>query len=58
MWCCRTRYPFKGEVLTQISVFWFDKTRHIVANHLTALRVEDVVADRDERARSPAAPWW
>ena len=43
--------PFKGEVLTQISLFWFDKTRHIVANHLSRLRVEDVVSDPGERAQ-------
>jgi phosphoribosylaminoimidazole-succinocarboxamide synthase len=41
--------PFKGEVLTRISAFWFDKTRHMVANHLTALRLEDIVQDREER---------
>jgi len=43
--------PFKGEVLTKISAFWFDKTRHIVANHLTNLGVEDVIADPQERAQ-------
>ena len=43
--------PFKGEVLTQISLFWFAKTRHLVANHLSTLRVEDVVADGEERAQ-------
>jgi phosphoribosylaminoimidazole-succinocarboxamide synthase len=43
--------PFKGEVLTQISLFWFEKTRHLVANHLSDLKVEDVVADADERAQ-------
>jgi phosphoribosylaminoimidazole-succinocarboxamide synthase len=42
--------PYKGEVLTRISAYWFDKTRHIVTNQLTDLRVEDVVSDRDERA--------
>src|SRR5271170_6503728 len=42
--------PFKGAVLTQISLFWFAKTRHLVDNHLSTLRVEDVVADADERA--------
>jgi phosphoribosylaminoimidazole-succinocarboxamide synthase len=26
----------KGEVLTQISFFWFDQTEHLVANHLAA----------------------
>jgi phosphoribosylaminoimidazole-succinocarboxamide synthase len=43
--------PFKGEVLTQISLFWFAKTQHIVANHLSTLRVEDVVSDAGERAQ-------
>jgi phosphoribosylaminoimidazole-succinocarboxamide synthase len=43
--------PLKGEVLTQISLFWFAKTRHIVDNHLAALKVEDVVADSQERAQ-------
>jgi phosphoribosylaminoimidazole-succinocarboxamide synthase len=27
--------PEKGRVLTQISNFWFERTRHIVPNHLT-----------------------
>jgi len=43
--------PFKGEVLTKISAFWFDKTRHIVPNHLADLRIEDIIADPQERAQ-------
>src|SRR5580693_6563570 len=43
--------PFKGEVLTRISEFWFDRTRHLVPNHLTDLEVEDIVQDREERAQ-------
>ena len=43
--------PFKGEVLTKISLFWFAKTGHMVANHLSTVKVEDVVADSDERAQ-------
>src|ERR1700728_3295797 len=43
--------PSKGEVLTQISLFWFAKTRHLVGNHIAALKVEDVVADGVERAQ-------
>jgi phosphoribosylaminoimidazole-succinocarboxamide synthase len=43
--------PFKGEVLTQISLFWFAKTQHIVANHLSRLRMEDVVGDPAERTQ-------
>jgi phosphoribosylaminoimidazole-succinocarboxamide synthase len=42
--------PCKGEVLTQISLFWFGKTRHMVANHLSDVRLEDVVVDVQERA--------
>ena len=43
--------PFKGEVLTQISLFWFAKTQHMVANHLSAMKVEDVITDSQERAQ-------
>ena len=43
--------PFKGEVLTRISSFWFEKTRHIIDNQVTALKVEDVVQDPKERAQ-------
>src|SRR5271170_6240304 len=43
--------PFKGEVLTQISLFWFARTQHLVANHLSTLKVEDIVSDRQERAQ-------
>jgi phosphoribosylaminoimidazole-succinocarboxamide synthase len=35
--------PGKGEMLTQISNFWFGKTAHIVPNHLTGKRVADVL---------------
>lgn len=33
-----TEVPDKGRVLTGLSVFWFARTRHIVPNHLLALR--------------------
>lgn len=29
--------PFKGEVLTQISRFWFEHTKHLVPNHLLSV---------------------
>ncbi len=35
--------PGKGEMLTQISNFWFGKTARIVPNHLTGKRVADVL---------------
>ncbi len=43
--------PFKGEVLTRISAFWFDRTGAITPNHLSSMRVEDVVSDAAERAQ-------
>jgi phosphoribosylaminoimidazole-succinocarboxamide synthase len=43
--------PFKGHVLTKISEFWFEKTRALVPNHLTALKIEDIVQNPDERAQ-------
>jgi phosphoribosylaminoimidazole-succinocarboxamide synthase len=42
--------PFKGEVLTRISEFWFGRTRHIVANQLTDRKLEDLVSDPADRA--------
>jgi phosphoribosylaminoimidazole-succinocarboxamide synthase len=33
--------PGKGKVLTALSKFWFDKTRHIVPNHVLSLDVKD-----------------
>ena len=33
-----TEVPDKGRVLTGLSAFWFARTRHIVPNHLLALR--------------------
>jgi phosphoribosylaminoimidazole-succinocarboxamide synthase len=42
--------PGKGSVLTRISRFWFDKTRHIIPNHLTDFPLERAVPDPAERA--------
>jgi phosphoribosylaminoimidazole-succinocarboxamide synthase len=42
--------PGKGEVLTQLSNFWFARMQSIVPNHLTARRPEDVVRDPADRA--------
>ena len=35
--------PFKGQVLNQISAWWFKKTEHIVANHLIEMPDPNVV---------------
>ncbi|MEW5823107.1 MAG: phosphoribosylaminoimidazolesuccinocarboxamide synthase [Pseudomonadota bacterium] len=46
-----TPIPDKGRVLTAISRFWFERTLHIVPNHLADdLRLEDAVPDAAERA--------
>ncbi len=42
--------PGKGAILTQISRFWFERTREIVPNHLADIPLETVVPDAAERA--------
>jgi len=42
--------PGKGAILTRISKFWFDKTRHIVPNHMTDYPLERAVPDAAEQA--------
>ena len=42
--------PGKGRMLTAISNFWFAKTRHIVANHLTGEPLAKYLTDPAERA--------
>ena len=42
--------PAKGQVLTQVANFWFDKLAHILPNQLTGIDPETVVA-ADERAQ-------
>jgi len=36
--------PGKGETLTRMALFWFDKLKHVVPNHLTGVAPESVVA--------------
>ncbi|MDO8206924.1 MAG: phosphoribosylaminoimidazolesuccinocarboxamide synthase [Gallionella sp.] len=43
--------PGKGEVLTTLSNFWFDKLRHIIPNHLTGIAPESVVSGAAEQAQ-------
>jgi phosphoribosylaminoimidazole-succinocarboxamide synthase len=42
--------PGKGRVLNRISQFWFERTTHIVPNHLTGRAIETVLADPEQRA--------
>lgn len=39
--------PGKGQILTAISNFWFDKLKDVVPNHLTGDKPEEVVAAED-----------
>ena len=41
----------KGAILTQLSSFWFEKTRGVIANHLSDVPLADLVPDADDRAR-------
>ncbi len=42
--------PGKGRVLNQISQFWFERTRHLVPNHLTGRPIASLVSDPAEQA--------
>lgn len=37
--------PGKGEVLTRVANFWFERTQNILPNHLSDLPLEDVIKD-------------
>jgi phosphoribosylaminoimidazole-succinocarboxamide synthase len=37
----------KGKILTEIANFWFDKTKHIVQNHLTEIKLEEVLTAKE-----------
>jgi phosphoribosylaminoimidazole-succinocarboxamide synthase len=42
--------PGKGKVLTAVSNFWFERTKAIIPNHLSGIKLETVLPDADERA--------
>jgi phosphoribosylaminoimidazole-succinocarboxamide synthase len=44
-----TPIPGKGAVLTQLSNFWFARTRRLIPNHLTDTPLEKVLPDAAER---------
>ena len=43
--------PGKGALLTALSNFWFERTRHIIPNHLTGIPLTQVISDPQERAQ-------
>ncbi len=42
--------PGKGEVLTRVANFWFDRTKEIIPNHLSDKPLSDIVPDAEQRA--------
>ncbi len=42
--------PGKGEVLTRVSNFWFDKTRSLIPNQLVDIKLSEVVPDQQQCA--------
>ncbi|RDH92331.1 MAG: phosphoribosylaminoimidazolesuccinocarboxamide synthase [endosymbiont of Seepiophila jonesi] len=42
--------PGKGEVLTRVANFWFERTRDQVPNHLSDIPLESVVPDSNQRS--------
>ncbi len=42
--------PGKGEVLTRVSNFWFNRTRGLIPNHLSDIPLQEVVPDASQRA--------
>ncbi|HIJ32833.1 MAG TPA: phosphoribosylaminoimidazolesuccinocarboxamide synthase, partial [Gammaproteobacteria bacterium] len=39
----------KGAVLTSVANFWFERTQHIIPNHLAEMTLEQALPDADER---------
>lgn len=42
--------PGKGGVLTRVANFWFDRTAHLVQNHLSDIPLSEFVPDPNEQA--------
>ena len=52
-----TPIPGKGKVLNQISAFWFEKTQHILPNHMLQLVEPGWLSQVGESAASELAPF-
>jgi len=44
--------PGKGKLLTELALFWFNRTRPLINNHLVNLTLESVLPDPAERAQA------
>jgi phosphoribosylaminoimidazole-succinocarboxamide synthase len=47
-----TPIPGKGIVLTRVANFWFDFFKDLVPNHLSDLKLKDVLSDKNELAQA------
>lgn len=45
-----TPIPGKGEILTQLSLFWFQKMKAVIPNHVSNLPVEEVFTTKEDVA--------
>ncbi|MBF0266140.1 MAG: phosphoribosylaminoimidazolesuccinocarboxamide synthase [Gammaproteobacteria bacterium] len=43
-----TPIPKKGEILTAVSNLWFKKFESLIPNHLSTIKLENVITDKDE----------
>jgi phosphoribosylaminoimidazole-succinocarboxamide synthase len=41
--------PGKGEVLTRVANFWFNRTQSLITNHLAGLALEDILPNAGQR---------
>ncbi len=44
------RIQNKGKILTTIANYWFKKTDHIIQNHLTGTRIDEVLSSQEAKA--------
>lgn len=44
-----TQIPGKGRILTRVAEFWFEKTRHIIPNHLLTTNISSLSLDPAEK---------
>ncbi|NND89531.1 MAG: phosphoribosylaminoimidazolesuccinocarboxamide synthase [Granulosicoccus sp.] len=44
--------PGKGKLLTQLSLFWFNRVRALIPNHLVSMPLETLLPDPGERAQA------
>ena len=42
--------PDKGKILTSIANYWFNKTNHIIQNHLSSIGLEDILSKEEAEA--------